>query len=178
MRKALGAENTFKNCVKSIVFPYSREFSEKPFEAQAAEYRELLNAQRDAEYLKKEANGFIGLFGKLDSLESYSQKQKIMAFFEDMLINTYVMSYIGQFNFGYNDAHIESLHLYNSGVTGLGINIIATGKYFCFDFKQSFESDKYVKEFTRLLKENGLECRVSERIDFTPPTDVLIKRKA
>ena len=75
MRSALDAPNTFKNCVKTMLLPYSREFSQKSLPEQATEYRELLKAQRDRDYCRKEANAMIGLSNKLDSLESYEEKQ-------------------------------------------------------------------------------------------------------
>jgi hypothetical protein len=177
IRRALSCENTFKNCVKSVSFPYSKEFSELPLTEQATEYRRLLNVQRSEEYVKKEVNGMIGLFQKLDGLSSYDEKKQIMSFFEDTLLNTYVSSYVGQFNLGYNEEHVESIHLYNSGTTGLGINMCATGKYFVLDFKQSFPSDRYVTEFANVLGSYGLGCRVSECIAFKTPTDSLMKRK-
>jgi hypothetical protein len=178
IRKTLGCENTFKNCVKSLMFPYNREFSELPIAEQAIEYRRLLNMQREQSYIKKEVNGMTQLFERLDKLPSYEEKQKMMAFFEDMLLNTYVSSYVGQFILGYNEEHIESIHLYNSGTTGLGINMTATSKYFILDFKQSFQSDRYVAEFAKVLKGYNIDCEISECIKFKTPTDGLIKRKA
>jgi hypothetical protein len=176
MRHALGCENTFKNCVKSIMFPYTQELSAKPLDEQAAEFRSLLSAQRDTDYLKKSANEIIGLYDKLDQLPTYAEKQKIMSFFDDMLVHTYFLSYIGQFNLGNHGNHIESIHLYNSGVTGLGINVIATDKYFCICFKQSFRTGKYVDEFVNVLKKYGIECMKSKSIAFLTPVDALIKR--
>jgi hypothetical protein len=176
IRRALACENTFKNCVKSISFPYSKKFSELPLSEQVTEYRSLLDAQRSEDYVKKEVNGMIGLFQKLDTLPSYDEKKQIMSFFEDTLLNTYVTSYVGQFNLGYNEEHVESIHLYNSGTTGLGINMCATGKYFVLDFKQSFPSDRYVTEFAAVLRSYQLDCDVSECIKFKTPADSLMKR--
>ena len=177
MRAALGCENTFKNCVRSMAFHYTKALSERPLKEQATEYRRILNEQREPDYVKTEANEQIGLFEKLDQLDSYEKKQKIMSFFEEMLLNTYIISYLGQFNLGYNEKYIHSINLYNSGVTGLGINVIAAGQYFLLGFKQSFPSDRYVCEFAAVLKGYGLDCEVSDCIPFTTPTDSLIKRK-
>ena len=70
MREALDCPNTFKNCVKSMILPYSREFSKKTLTEQATEYREILKAQRDRDFCRKEANAMLGLFDKLDSGQS------------------------------------------------------------------------------------------------------------
>jgi hypothetical protein len=177
IRRALACENTFKNCVKSVSFPYLREFSELPLSEQATEYRRLLDIQRSEDYVKKEVNGMVGLFQKLDELRSYDEKKQVMSFFEDTLLNTYVTSYVGQFNLGYNEERVESIHLYNSGTTGLGISMCAAGKYFALDFKQSFPSDRYVTEFTAVMRSRRLDCKVSECIEFKTPTDSLMKRR-
>jgi hypothetical protein len=177
IRRALACENTFKNCVKSISFPYSREFSALPLTEQATEYRRLLEIQRSEDYVKKEVNGMIGLFQRLDALPSYDEKKQIMSYFEDTLLNTYVTSYVGQFTLGHNEEHVESIHLYNSGTTGLGISMCATGKYFVMDFKQSFPSDRYAAEFAEVLRSHRLDCSVSPCIPFKTPTDSLMKRE-
>ncbi|MDO4317466.1 MAG: hypothetical protein Q4C48_04575 [Lachnospiraceae bacterium] len=176
MREALGYPNTFKNCVKSMILPYDREFSALPLEEQGKKYREILNAQRDYDYCRHEANAMIGLFDRLDTLDSYDEKRKIMAFFEGMQLNTYIVSYLGQFNLGDNKTYLDGIHLYNSGTTGLGINMISCGEKFLLDFKQNFRSDRYVKSFLKQLDEFQIAYDVSEVIEFFTPTDKLLKR--
>lgn len=177
MREALDCPNTFKNCVKSMILPYDRKFAEMPLSEQGAEYRKILGAQRDFDYCRREANSMLGLFDKLDSLQSYEEKQSIMSFFEGMLLNTYVISYLGQFILGVNEKYIDGIHLYNSGTTGFGINMISSGVKFVLDFKQNFASDRYVKAFLKEIEKFGIEYTISERINFYTPTDKLIKRK-
>lgn len=177
MREALGFPNTFKNCVKSMILPYERDFADLPLIEQATKYRELLNAQRDYDYCKREANAMLGLFDKLDTFTTYEQKQGIMAFFEGMTLDTYIISYLGQFVLGSNAKHIDSIHLYNSGTTGLGINMISAGENFILDFKQNFNDDRYVKAFKTNLDQLGVDSTLSEVIEFITPNDNLIKRK-
>ena len=175
MRAALDAPNTFKNCVRSMILPYDREFAARTLKEQATQYRELLARQRDRDFCRREANNMMGLFDRLDALDSYEEKQKIMAFFEDMALPTYVVSYLGQFVLGENAAHISGIHLYNSGTAGLGINMIACGDRFTLDFKQSFPSDKYAKAFVREAEALGIDCEVSEAIAFETPGDSIVR---
>lgn len=177
MREALNCPNTFKNCVKSMILPYDRKIAELPLSEQGTEYRRILGAQRDFDYCRREANSMLGLFDKLDSLQSYEEKQSIMSFFEGMLLNTYMISYLGRFILGGNEKYIDGIHLYNSGTTGLGINMICSGENFVLDFKQNFASDRYVKAFLNEIRNFGIEYTESERIEFFTPTDKLIKRK-
>lgn len=176
MREALDCPNTYKNCVKSMILPYSREFSQKTLKEQATEYREMLKAQRDRDYCRKEANAMLGLFNKLDSLPSFEEKQKIMSYFDSFLLNTYVISYLGQFKLGDNAKHIKEMYLYNSGTLGLGITMIACADCFCICFRQNFTSGKYARAFCTQLDKLGIGYTLSEMIPFLTPTDALMKR--
>ena len=177
IRDALDCPNTYKNCVKSMILPYSRELAKKTLKEQATEFRQILNAQRDRDYCRKEANSMIGLFDKLDSLCGYEEKQKIMSYFDSIVLNTFVISYLGQFKLGDNSKYIDEMYLYNSGTIGLGLTMIACSDSFCVVFKQNFESDKYVHAFCKQLELNGIKYAASEMISFLTPTDGLMKRK-
>ena len=175
MREALDLPNTFKNCVRSMILPYTHEFSKLSLNQQANQYRKLLNQQRDRDYCRREANGLLSLFNKLDTLNSYKEKQKMMGFFEGMTLNTYIISYLGQFKLGDNIQHVDEIHLYNSGTTGLGINMIDSGECFILDFKQNFSSDQYVKAFCLELEKINLPYQISECIPFFTPGDSIVK---
>ena len=176
IRAALDCPNTFKNCVKSMILPYSRELSQLSLSEQATELRSILNKQRDRDYCRREANNMLGLFDKLDTLDSFEKKQQIMSFFDGMTLNTYVISYIGQYKLNENAQYIDDIHFYNSGTTGLGINVTCCGEYFVLDFKQNFPSDKYVKAFLAELDKLCIPYKASEVIPFATPEDSLIKR--
>lgn len=177
MREALDIPNTFKNCVKSMILPYDKEFAKLSLKEQATKYREILNAQRDYDYCRKEANSMLGLYDKLDSLSSYEAKQQIMSFFDGMTLDTYIISYLGQMILGENKKYVDSIHLYNSGTTGLGITVISCGDNFVLNFKQNFRSDKYIKAFCNELDKAVIEYSLSDVIEFVTPEDNLIRRK-
>ena len=178
MRSELDLPNTYKNCVRTLTLPYTREVERKPLVSQAAALRRLLNEQRDRDLTRRSVNGMIGLSDKLDERGSLDAKREIMGFFEDMTLNTFIVSYVDQFNFGEGEKYVEEMHLYNSGAKGLGINMICAGDYFTLDFKQSFESDRYVRAFCRELSKLGIPHKLSGCIPFTTPHDALIKRGA
>lgn len=176
IRTALDCPNTFKNCVKSMILPYSREFSALSLKEQSTVYRELLKKQRDRDYCRREANNMLGLSDKLDALDSFEKKQQIMSFFEGMTLNTYVISYIGQYRLNGNEQYIDGIHLYNSGTTGLGINVTSCGNFFVMDFKQNFSHDKYVKAFCAEMDKLEIPYKASKVIPFSTPEDSLMKR--
>ena len=111
IRDALDLPNTFKNCVRSMPLPYRREFLTMPFSEQAKEQRALLNAQRDRDNCRRAANASLAMFDKLDALEGYAAKQGMMDFFNGMLINTYVISYLGQMAVNENAQYIDTIGL-------------------------------------------------------------------
>ena len=176
IREALDIPNTFKNCVRSLSLPYTRDFLSMSLEEQAKIQRELLNAQRDRDRLRKAANESLALFNRLDSLNGYKEKQKLMDFFNGMLLNTYVISYLGILTLNENEKYVESASLYNSGAIGLGVTMVNVGDKFCINFKQSFESDKYVKGFLSELDILLIPYKASEVIPFLTPKDRIIKR--
>ncbi len=177
IREALDLPNTFKNCVRSMPLPFTKEFLSMPLSEQAEKQRALLNAQRDRDNCRKAANMSLGLYEKLDGLEGYKAKQQMMDFFNGMLLNTYIISYLGQMVLNENAPFIESIGFYNSGAAGMGVTMLSAGDNLCFNFKQSFESDKYVKGFLRQLDKYGIAYSVSEVIPFLTPKDDIIKRK-
>lgn len=177
MREALGYPNTYKNCVKSMILPYDRAIAQLPLKEQTTKYREILNAQRDYDYCRREADSMLQIFDRLDCLHSYEEKRGVMAFFEGMTLDTYIVSYLGSLVLGENERWVQSAHLYNSGTTGLGINMISCGAYFVLDFKQNFKADQYVKAFLRQLDEIRVDYTASDAIAFFTPTDRLLKRK-
>ena len=176
IRDALDLPNTFKNCVRSMPLPYRHEFLTMPLSEQAKEQRALLNAQRDRDLCRKAANASLGMFDKLDTLPSYEAKQQMMDFFNGMLINTYVISYLGQMVLNENAKFVESIGFYNSGAAGLGVTMTCCGDNFCLNFKQSFKSDRYVKAFLAQLDSLGIPYTASDAIAFATPKDSLIRR--
>ena len=176
IRGALDLPNTFKNCVRSMPLPYTREFLDMPLDAQAKQQRALLNAQRDRDNCRRAANASLAIFDKLDAMEGYEAKQGMMDSFSGMRSNTYTISYLGQVRVNENARYIDVIGIYNSGIVGLSISMIACGDKFCLNFRQDFESDRYVKAFCRGLDEHGIEYSASEVIPFATPKDEIIKR--
>ncbi|MGN0771235.1 MAG: hypothetical protein ACI4MI_01475 [Christensenellales bacterium] len=177
IRNALDLPNTFKNCVRSMPLPYERQYLSFSLNEQCTRQRAILDAHRDRDNLRRAANSSLGLFEKLDSMPDYQSKQSLMEFFDGMLINTYVISYLGQLTVNENSKYIDSVGFYNSGAAGLGVNLVSCGDKFCFNFKQSFESDKYVNAFLAQLKKFSIPYKASDAIPFLTPNDSIIKRK-
>lgn len=170
-RQAIGKEHTHKNCVGSLYLPYSQETSTLSLSEQASMYRDLMKKQRTPDSIKSSLNMQVGLYNKLESVPSLEEKNKMMSFFDDLSINTYVISYLGQFNLDSCKDYLESIHLYSSGTKGLIFNMIAAGDYITVDILQHFESDEIVSAIKRTLDEYHISYSANERITFETKND-------
>jgi len=176
MRKALNLDNTSKNCVSSVYLPYSKNLEKLSFEEQATAYREMIKEQKQTDVVKTNANNMAYLSDKLDELDSYEAKKKMMTFFNNINLNTFIISYLGQTKLGDCEKYIDSMHMYSSGTTGLVVNMLAVGEYITVDFLQSFETNIYITAFIQVLEDLDLGFNVSERIEFATPRDSSYKQ--
>lgn len=175
VRRELGVEGTYKNCVKSISLPYGDAESAMTDEQLCAHYKELMNAQRAAAHCRAEFNNIIMLLNAIDHLHSYRSKRSIMRFLDDLKLDTYLISYIGQFNFGENESHIDSVHLYSDCSLGLVMNMTCACGYFTIDFVQDFEENRYVSALAEEFARENVTLEVSDMIEFATPCDTLMR---
>ncbi len=174
-RAALGCENTYKNCVKSISLPYGEHELEMSTEELCRYYKSLMNEQRAPERCKDEFNKIITLLNAVSHLHSFKKKRMIMKFLDNLKLDTYLISYIGQFTLNENERYVESIHLYSDCSAGLVMNMTCQCGYFCIDFVQDFEGDKYVNALTRQFEQASIELSVSDEIVFSTPCDTLMR---
>lgn len=122
----------------------------------AQKYRELLASQRDPNTIKAGLNKQIGLFNKLDELHSLDEKRKLMSFFNGMVNNTYVISYMGRLRLNDYAQYVDSAHFYSDTICGLTINMIAAAGKLSLEVLQGFHETKYVEAFVKALDPYGL----------------------
>ena len=175
IREGIGADNTFKNCVNSIRLPYDPAKSDSEL---AAEYKEIIKAHKDPNYCKQCANQMIGLFRKLDGLHALEEKKQMMAFFDDIRVVTFSLSYTGRLDLTECEKFIESMHLYSSGNNDLLVNMMSVGATTTVNLIQPFEDECYVEAFKAQLQKAGIRFTVSERIPFTTPRDGIAQTPA
>ena len=170
-RRDIGLENTHKNCVGSLYLPYSAETDKMNASETAQLYRSLIKKQKQPDAVKHMINAQIGLCQKIDQISTLEEKRAALSFFDEMCIDTYVISYLGQIQLGECEQYVESIHLYNSGVKGLRINMVCAGDYFTIDFLQSFQSDDIFTELLKKLDAADIEYTSSGHIQFETVKD-------
>ncbi len=173
VRDVVDAVGTYHNCVKSVSLPYGEKESGMSMESLCTYYRSLLRQQRQKDYCIKDFNMIPMLLGAVNSFHSFKAKQTMLSFLENVKLDTYMMSYVGQFQFGENETHVESVHLFSSCCDGLSLNITCQSGSFIIDFIQDFAGDAYVQGFKKELEKMGISYVCSEEILFETPTDTI-----
>lgn len=164
LRAAIGMKQTHRNCVASIYLPYSSMEANSDMDEISKIYRNLLSAQQSRDSVLEMLNKQVGLFNKVDAAKTLEQKRKMLSFFDDLCVNTYVISYLGKMNFNDFGKYVESVHLYSDGIKGLTVNMVAAGDAISFDVLQGFESTSYVKAFLAKLTEYDIDYQSTDTL--------------
>lgn len=174
LRLGVTNQNTFRNCVGSIALPVNQPIvDDEDFTAVATEFRNLIKQSKQISNLRANVNQMANLFEKLDSLPTIEAKQQMLSFFENILLNTFIISYSGQTKLGELEQYIDEMHTYMSGTNGLSIEMLAINGGISVDILQSFESDVYVKGFTDILAANNIDFKINDTVLFEVPNDKL-----
>ncbi len=172
-RQALGADTTFKNTVNSVNLAYTKELSQRSETEKVEVFRTAVKEQKEPNYIRASTNKIIGLFRMLETLPDYDAKKAMMKPFDDIFINTFVLSYMGQMDLPDCIPFIDSMHLYSGNNKGLIVNMMAVGTSITVDFLQSFENQCYAREFARLLEKENVQFTASGNTLCDTPTDAV-----
>ena len=171
LRAAIGMERTHRNCTASVYLPYSAAEANADMAELAGTYRKLLSAQRSRDSALDALNKQIGLFNKVDTLGTLEEKREMLSFFDNMCINTYVISYLGKMQFNDFGKYVEAVHLYSNGIKGLTVNMVAAGDTISFNILQGFEADSYAKAFLSKLIEYDIGYQLTDTLPIVTGKD-------
>lgn len=156
LRSAIGREQTHRNCVGSAYLPYTAQDKTAAPEELARRYRELLASQREPNAVRAALNKQIALFNKLDELPTLEEKRKLMSFFNGMVNNTYVISYMGRLRLNDYAQYVESAHFFSDTICGMTVNMMAAAGKLSLEVLQGFPDAKYAQAFRQVLTPYGL----------------------
>ncbi|MCT4381671.1 hypothetical protein EFM34_00170 [Leuconostoc suionicum] len=172
LRMGSAHQSTARNCVGSVTLPIEKNIDNNTLFAELANtFRREIKEHKKQENLNQLLNQMMALYTKLDAQPTFADKQRMMSMFDDMLLNTFILSYSGQTRLGVFESHIEEMHTYMSGTKGLSIEMLAANDKIFVDIMQSFESDVYVKTLSDILTENNIQFTKREGIVFETPND-------
>ncbi|AZZ60705.1 hypothetical protein DSM07_04910 [Oenococcus sp. UCMA 16435] len=172
-RAGSSCQNTFRNCVGNIELAYSRHLDEIPFLDQVENYRNTIRQNKQKQQLKDSISRMTALSNQLDKRKGFLAKQKMLSFYDDLILDTFVLSYIGQFKLGAYESFIDNIHSYISGSKSLTIQMSAVNKTLSLDFIQSFADKVYLESFVEELKQRNIDFSVNGPIEFETPYDAL-----
>ncbi len=156
LRAAVGMEQTHRNCVGSAYLPFTPEDLLYSREKLAEKYREMLAVQREPNNIKAGLNKQIGMFNKLDGIPTLEEKRNMMSFFNGMVNNTYVISYMGRLRLNDYAEHVESAHFYSDMICGLTVNMVSAGGKVSLEMLQGFSEKRYAEALIKRLTPYGL----------------------
>ena len=174
-RAALGMDGTCQNCVKSISLPYGEAEEALSEQELCSRYKALMNAQREPERCKDEFNKIVMLLDAVSHLHSFRKKRMVMRFLDDLKLDTYLISYVGQFRFGENAQYIDSVHLFSDCSDGLVLNMTCQCGMFCIDMVQDGEGAQYVSALLEQFRAADVPVESTQAIAFTTPCDHLMR---
>jgi hypothetical protein len=160
MRFAIGDSPTRRNCTGSLCLPYSASESADAMSDVASSYRSMIAEQRSEDSAHEMLNMQLALFDKLDGMSTLKDKRRMMSMFDRLVLNTYVLSYVGSMRFNDFARYVESTHLYSGGIKGLTLNMVAAGNTMGFDVLQGFPGAMYAQAFADELRNLSLHCDV------------------
>ena len=102
---------------------------------------------------------------------SFAGRRKLLGFMEDLSLDTYLISYIGQFDVP--QALVDEVHLYSSCSSGLLLNMTCQSGSFVIDLLQDFETEKYINALKAQFDKAGIAVNISDEIFFETPLDEL-----
>ncbi|MBS7578227.1 MULTISPECIES: hypothetical protein [unclassified Enterococcus] len=170
LRAGAGLENSFRNCVSSLSLNFEAG-DEKAAEATIKRHRQQLNDYKKQENLQQELGKIQGLSNQLDLLDNFRAKQAKLSFFDNLLSDTFILSYIGKIDLGEIERKIESIHTYTSGTRGLSIEILATNDAFFIDIMQSFSNSDYLKQLLEIFNQLKIEYELEATEKISVPRD-------
>ncbi|MCR4922924.1 MAG: hypothetical protein K5931_02815 [Lachnospiraceae bacterium] len=119
--------------------------------------------QSDEELLRFVHNSLMDVRKEIAATQDQEKRQQLMKKMYALVTGnpTYCISYVGAPQWGSLEPYIEEEYsiIMNKA---LFLEVNAAGGKFCLSWVQGFESDAYVKKFQSILKENGIDCKVSE----------------
>ncbi len=152
LRDAIGKELTHCNCVGSVPLVYEKT----DWSILTKTYRSLLQKQREENHVKGTLNKQIGLFNKLDERSSMEEKKQMMSIFDQMISDTFVISYLGRLQLNDYSDLIERVSFYNDSIGGMTINMISAAGKMTVTMLQSFSDLRYIQNLQQTFQAYGL----------------------
>lgn len=170
LRKGATAFNSFRNAVASVELEYYPK-SNLNFFDYSKQHRKTLKNFQNNNNLSKELAKLNALSNKIDAIPNFEDKFQIGDMLNNLVVDTFTLSYAGKYNLLLNENYVEGIYAYSSIQKGINSQLIASGKTMTYTFTQSFNSDRYRDSLCKVLQSYNLEYKVDGPIQFRTPKD-------
>ena len=179
-RKALGAENTFKNSAGALRLPYPTEEMEKlSFAEQAQKCRALLKEANDPRLARFLANTMGGALRQVGTaIPNFTGRLSVLDFSKGSNNDTFMIDYVGGLKAGrYASEIVKTKYMATNldpGFRTVTLYLTATAGYFHLEVVRAFESSVYVDAFLEQLTRCGIHFEREEESRYITPVNGLI----
>ena len=163
-RADVGCPETYRDLVRLMYIPYSRNMKDWPIEKLSTITRSRMYAQMQPEISWAELRNLYAFRRGIDEQPDLERKIDYAVQHSPKTNGyrtSYVISYVGQVDWGGLAPYIKGVFSVTMGHIMLEINV--TNDDFCISFQTIRKDDKYVKEFVEVLDEEGVSYQVFPR---------------
>ena len=163
-RADVGCPETYRDMIRQLIIPYSGKMRDWPVEKISTVTRSRMYAQMQPELSCVKLRELIAFRKAIDEQPDLEKKADYAVQHSPTLNGynaTYVISYVGNVDWGGLAPYLKGVFSITMGHIMLEVN--ATNDDFCISFQTVSKDDKYVKEFTEVLDEEGISYQVCAR---------------
>lgn len=170
IREAIGCPHSRFSNVLIVFVKHAPDKLDKSYERLGTMTRGQLMLQSDPINLRYKHNQVMKLSDQMQRTADPAERQRLMGQVYSLVISnpTYTLSYVGNPNWGDLGEYITEQYSIAS-TSKLMLEVNSAGGYFCICWMQRFKNDKYLRTFTKLIKENGIACEVDGPFPLTDP---------
>ena len=175
-RKDIGCNESYRDFVRFIHVKYEWEMEKEPIEKLSQMARKAINQQRQPENTFEWYRTLVDAQRGIDSQPDLRSKIKYArkhSIYRSDSRDTYMVSYVGQTEWGGMAKYIRSAFTITDGNLMLEVN--ALPDKFCVTFQLLSRGRKPLDRFCEVLREEGLSFTVSDRMIRYMPDLVLPK---
>ncbi|MCR4655704.1 MAG: hypothetical protein K5770_05675 [Lachnospiraceae bacterium] len=173
-REDVGCPETYRDMVRQLKVPYDRRMSDWPIEKLSTMTRSRMYIQMQPELSWAECRRVNAFRKAIDEQSDLESKADYAVKHSPTLsegASTFFISYVGKVEWDGLAPYIKGVFSITNGHIMLEVN--ATRDDFCISFQTVRRDDKYLKEFTEVLDEEGISYRIGPLEDRNLPGIVL-----
>ena len=162
-QKDVGCPNSYHDLVRLLHTRYTQKLRDWPVEKLSTVTRGMMYLQMQPEVSWKYYRELMAYRSEIDRISGSRQKRKYASENSPLRAgprDTFNIRYVGNVGWGGLSEFITAAYPITEG--HLMLEVTATGDQFCISFETLANTEKYLGEFLKVLREEGIPCTVGE----------------